>query len=291
MTGLCRGTVKLYDHETEWEKSAADTVANLRTLFGNTASDIEHIGSTSIKMIKAKPIIDIAVVVESFDSVKPLIPALQNAGFYYRRDSAPEMQMLFACGSYYEGSGDVQTHFIHVVIRDSIQWRDYINFRDYLNAYPDKAKEYEALKISLSERFAHDRNSYINGKSEFIRHTLRKALAWSFLGKNVTVIIDRPVGYCHQKNGYSLIYPVNYGYIPGVTGGDGEELDVYVLGVESPLEKFSGRIIGIINRENDTEDKLVAAREDVSMTADEIYDAVRFQEQFFTTKIELYDYM
>ncbi|MBR5120843.1 MAG: hypothetical protein IKV02_07585, partial [Clostridia bacterium] len=59
----------------------------------------------------------------------------------------------------------------------------------------------------------------------------RKALARSFLGKVVCIGIDRPIGYVHQKETYSLTYPINYGYIPGVLGGDGEEMDVYLLGV------------------------------------------------------------
>ena len=85
----------------------------------------------------------------------------------------------------------------------------------------------------------------------------RKALAHSFLCKTVHIEIDRPIGYVHQKETYSLTYPINYGYIPGVLGGDGEEMDVYLLGVDVPVNEFDAHIIAIVHRENDVEDKLV----------------------------------
>ncbi|MEG1835732.1 MAG: inorganic diphosphatase [Oscillospiraceae bacterium] len=114
----------------------------------------------------------------------------------------------------------------------------------------------------------------------------RKALVNSYLGKIVEVKIDRPIGYVHKKEKYSLTYPINYGYIPDVIGGDGEELDVYVLGVDHPVETFTGKIIGIIHRENDVEDKLVAAPEDMIFYQNEIAKAVNFQEQYYITTVE-----
>lgn len=114
----------------------------------------------------------------------------------------------------------------------------------------------------------------------------RKALVNSYLGKKVTAKIDRPMGYVHKKDKYSLTYPINYGYIPDVLGGDGEELDVYVLGIDHPVETFTGNIIGIIHRENDVEDKLVAAPEDMAFYQNEIAQAVNFQEQYYKTTVE-----
>lgn len=114
---------------------------------------------------------------------------------------------------------------------------------------------------------------------------MRKALVNSYLGKTVTILIDRPVGSVHPKHD-DIIYPINYGFIPGVLGGDGEELDVYLLGVDIPLSEFTGKIIGIVHRHNDIEDKLVMAPEETSFTAEEISGAVRFQEQFYDSEIE-----
>ncbi len=87
-----------------------------------------------------------------------------------------------------------------------------------------------------------------------------------------------PIGYVHRKETYSLIYPINYGFIPGVLGGDGEELDVYLLGVDTPQKEYTGKIIGIVHRQNDVEDKLVMAPEGVIFTQNEIAKQVHFQE-------------
>lgn len=109
----------------------------------------------------------------------------------------------------------------------------------------------------------------------------RKKFIDSMLGKSVHVEVDRPVGYLHGD----ILYPLNYGYLPGVKAGDGEEQDVYILGTEDPLTSFEGRIIGAVLRKNDCEDKLVAAPEGMVFHQGEIAEAVRFQEQFFDSHI------
>ena len=114
----------------------------------------------------------------------------------------------------------------------------------------------------------------------------RQDLVKGYLGKIVAIEIDRPIGYVHHKKDYSLTYPINYGYIPGVLGGDGEELDVYLLGVDRPLERYEGRIIGIVYRENDVEDKLIMAPTECEYTAEEIARAIHFQEQYYRTSVE-----
>lgn len=114
----------------------------------------------------------------------------------------------------------------------------------------------------------------------------RDALVRGYLGQTVTVLIDRPIGYVHQKATYTLTYPINYGYIPGVFGGDGEELDVYVLGIDHPIEQATVQIIGIVFRENDVEDKLIAAPEGMAFTTDDIAARIRFQEQYYQTHVE-----
>ena len=113
----------------------------------------------------------------------------------------------------------------------------------------------------------------------------REELARGYLGKTVRIIIDRPLGNVHPKHG-DIVYPVYYGYLPGTVSGDGEELDAYLLGVDTPVESCTARIIGIIWRKNDVEDKLVAAPEGRSFSAAESMEAVRFQEQYFETEIE-----
>lgn len=97
--------------------------------------------------------------------------------------------------------------------------------------------------------------------------------------------MDRPLGTEHPKHP-GLYYPINYGYLPGVVGGDGEELDVYVLGVREPLETFDGRVIGIIHRQDDNEDKLVAAPDGMIFDQAQIAQQVFFQEQYHCSQVE-----
>ena len=104
-----------------------------------------------------------------------------------------------------------------------------------------------------------------------------------FLGQIVTVKMDRPLGSKHPKHGF--IYPVNYGFIPGTTSGDGEELDAYVLGEHKPLEEFTGVVIAIIHRLDDNDDKLVVMREGRNYTDDQIRALTEFQEKFFKSQI------
>ncbi len=289
MIGLKRGTVKLYEHEKEWEIEAQNTITRLKEILGDVIKDIQHVGSTSILTIKAKPIIDIALAVDSFDDILAYEKELKNAGFYYRPNAQASIrnQLLFACGNFYEGTGDLQTHFIHIVRTNSMDWINYINFRDYLNSTPSVAKEYENLKVSLALQAPIDscREKYLKGKHDFIVYTLRKALVKSYLGKTVDIRIDRPIGSTHPKHS-DITYPINYGYILNVLGGDGEELDVYLLGVDAPVKEYSARIIGIVHRHNDVEDKLVAAPEGMNFTSSEIEEAVHFQEQYYESEIE-----
>lgn len=118
-------------------------------------------------------------------------------------------------------------------------------------------------------------------------YRLRKQLAYSYAGKTVKIVMDRPIGTEHPKHP-GLIYPVNYGYIEGVFGGDGEELDVYLLGVDVPVAEYEAKIIAIVHREDDVEDKLVAAPEGRSYSAQEIAEAVRFQEKYYHSFVEAF---
>lgn len=119
----------------------------------------------------------------------------------------------------------------------------------------------------------------------FLSAAERENLIRSFLGKTVDIIVDRPVGHTHVTKGITLHYAINYGYLPGITGGDGEEQDVYILGVDTPLKTFRGRIIGAICRADDNEDKLVAAPEGMFFSAGEIRSATYFVEKYFDSAV------
>lgn len=104
-----------------------------------------------------------------------------------------------------------------------------------------------------------------------------------YLKKDVLVKIDRKLGSKHPKHGF--IYTLNYGYIPNTISGDGEELDAYVLGVYEPIEEFEGKVIAIIHRTNDEDDKLVVAPKNINYSDDAIKALTEFQERFFNSII------
>lgn len=104
------------------------------------------------------------------------------------------------------------------------------------------------------------------------------------IGKSVTVTVDRPLGSVHPRY-KNIVYPVNYGYVEGIIGGDGEEQDAYILGVDRPVKTFTGKVIAIVCRLNDDEDKWVVAPEDVVFTKDEIIRQIYFQEKYFDFEI------
>lgn len=104
-----------------------------------------------------------------------------------------------------------------------------------------------------------------------------------YLNKLVEVKMDRPMGSKHPKKGF--IYPVNYGYIPNTVSGDGEELDAYVLGVHEPLDNFTGRVIAIIHRLNDDDDKLVVVPDGKMYSDEQIRALTEFQEAYFESEI------
>lgn len=102
------------------------------------------------------------------------------------------------------------------------------------------------------------------------------------MGKLVHVVVDRPIGYHHGD----ITYPINYGYIPGIIAGDGEEQDAYILGVREPITEFDGLVVAAIRRKNDCEDKLVVAPVGKVYHQGQIAETVHFQEQHFISTID-----
>lgn len=111
---------------------------------------------------------------------------------------------------------------------------------------------------------------------------LRNQIILENMGKTVHVEVDRPVGYQHGD----IVYPVNYGYIPGLLASDGEEQDAYILGVAEPVSSFDGQVVAAVRRKNDCEDKLVVAPVGMVYHQGQIAEAVHFQEQYFISTID-----
>jgi len=170
--GLRRGMVEVKPHDPQWEVIAEQTIKQLKELLQGVAIDIQHIGSTAIRSIAAKPIIDIVVGVLEFDQILKMNPELEEHGFIFRGQDLPN-QYLYVCGD-----EDSRTHHIHVVIYDSVYWNNYINMRDYLNCHEEEAREYSELKERLANEYPEDRNTYTEKKSALIDEILQKAKDW-----------------------------------------------------------------------------------------------------------------
>lgn len=166
--GLKRGTVKLEKHDCRWEICAAKTIEELWRIFGPSAKDIRHIGSTAIGSIQAKPVIDIVIGVESFDFLDKLLLSLENMGVCKSAGQPFENIVLFSV----DDKNGLRTHNIQVVIFSGIEWLNHIAFRNYLNGNTEKAREYENLKSCLTKTHSNDLAAYSDGKKAFIEKCL-----------------------------------------------------------------------------------------------------------------------
>jgi GrpB-like predicted nucleotidyltransferase (UPF0157 family) len=188
--GVKHSEVKLIDHNPEWETNAKYTIKQLWNIFGTTVKDIQHIGSTAIHHIKAKPVIDIAVLTQDFEKVLTLSPVLEEKGFFFIGWEGKEnKQPVFQCGEYVQGENNMRvlTHYIHIVMQGNRQWNNYINFRDYMNAFPDVAIEYEALKLKLADENKNGGNlhTYHDGKRDYVERLIDVANNWNDSGRNI----------------------------------------------------------------------------------------------------------
>lgn len=172
--GLRRDAVSLEPHKEEWEASAQKLIDTLKNIMKDDVVDAQHIGSTAIKSICAKPIVDIAVGVPDFERMMKHNDTLQENGIIYRRQDHPN-QHLYVCGDL---ENNIHTHYIHAVIYGEAEWNNYINMRDYLNTHENEALEYARLKETLAKQYPEDRIAYTNGKQIFIENILKKAQEW-----------------------------------------------------------------------------------------------------------------
>ena len=171
--GLRRDIVELFEHSSLWEKYANETIIELKNILGHTAIDIQHIGSTAIKNIKAKPIIDILVGIKELNELDAFIEKLAENNYFHR--PFKEDDVIFIKGNIKEG---IRTHHIHVVKHNSDIWNNQINFRDYLNNNVAEAKNYEKLKVKLQKDNRNNRSGYTEKKEEPIIKIMQKAKEW-----------------------------------------------------------------------------------------------------------------
>lgn len=172
--GLKRGALELYEYDNNYHEIYLKEKQELEILFSGKYTLIEHVGSTAIKGIKSKPIIDILLAtddVEKFiEYVKNMYSeVLEKKGYTLKEENRGEEFLIRK-----EEDGKVKA-FIHVLPSTSKEVEEYIIFRDYMNSNPKEAKAYEALKEELLIKYKDDRPSYTEGKNNFIKSIIKKA--------------------------------------------------------------------------------------------------------------------
>lgn len=178
--GLKKGEVLLCDHNPQWEDIAKQTIRTLHDILGDAAIDIQHIGSTAVKNIQAKPVIDIIVGVRDFADIDKFSLTLEDNGFFFIGHEGKERQPVYQCGEFDSALKEMTflTHYIHIVKFGSRQWNDYINIRDYLNGHPDEAKAYEKIKLESSRKNRESLRSYHSDKEMFVALLIERANEW-----------------------------------------------------------------------------------------------------------------
>lgn len=170
---LKKDHVDIVAYNSEWPTKARIEIKELREVLPSSKIiDIQHVGSTAIPRMAAKPIVDIQIAAHSLDEMKIIaIPALQKLGYEYWYENPDPERMFFVKGM--PPFGDKRTHHVHIVEPTSKHWNGKIDFRDYLITHPEIAKEYQQLKIKLAEQYTYDREAYTNAKGEFVSNILK----------------------------------------------------------------------------------------------------------------------
>lgn len=187
--GLKRGVVELANHDPEWGMLAMQMIEKLWSIFGSTAEDIQHVGSTAIRNIKAKPIIDIAIGVKSFDDLDDVFSQLEEIGVY--KSTVQPIPGDILCAVKENRESDI--YVVHIEIIDSVQWHNHIDFRNYLNLFPQKANAYEGLKIKLAEQYPENREAYSSGKKAFIEEYLVEARIYAEMRQKHNIATLEPI--------------------------------------------------------------------------------------------------
>jgi GrpB-like predicted nucleotidyltransferase (UPF0157 family) len=167
--GLKRGTVKVVSYNKKWADEFEQEKARIMQVCGDKVIAIEHIGSTSVPELSAKPIIDIAVGIKRLYDAKELLKPLKKIGYNFYKDF--QRQRLFVA----KGPDEKRTHYLHVMRYKGAKWQTDQLFRNYLRTHPKEVGRYTKLKQKLSKQYADDRKAYSDGKNTFIKSVIAKA--------------------------------------------------------------------------------------------------------------------
>ncbi len=162
-----RESVRLMQYDPLWKETGELVRRELKGIFSSSCIDVRHIGSTAVEGLRSRPIIDIAVGVRAFDDVSRFFDAMDQLGYHHKPEADTETQIFFTAQK------NRLNVYVHIVIYEKTLWNSYVSFCECLISDREVRAKYEALKDSLSTRFAFDRRSYTIGKSEFVRRILR----------------------------------------------------------------------------------------------------------------------
>jgi GrpB-like predicted nucleotidyltransferase (UPF0157 family) len=168
--GLESGIVRVVDYDDRWPLLFTEEARRIRGECGTLPLRLEHVGSTSIPGMCAKPVLDIAAGRPGEASIADYVAALERAGYEHRGERGLP-------GREYFRRGEPRAYHLHLVEEGGPLWRDYIAFRDYLRAHTEVAHELADLKRALAARFAHDRDAYLDAKGPHVLEILRRAQA------------------------------------------------------------------------------------------------------------------
>lgn len=166
--GLKRGTVRLEVHNPEWGGLYAKEEELIRNTIGDLIKDIQHIGSTAVPDLHAKPIIDIVIAVADFSVEQDCLGSLVSLGYEYFEDRETIGDHFFA-----KGPDENRAYYIHMVQSGGQKWKEYLFFRNLLRQNLEIRREYDTLKLDLSKTHADDRKSYTDSKGIFVERILK----------------------------------------------------------------------------------------------------------------------
>ncbi|MFH1047056.1 MAG: GrpB family protein [Patescibacteria group bacterium] len=169
--GLGRGKVVLEPYNPKWADLFQVEKGIIEGALDDDVVGIEHIGSTAIPGMIAKPILDFMVAVDSLRDYEKYTPGLENLGYQFRRDNRDEQEHVL----YVRGPEDRRTHYLKLTTKGSVFWKEQVIFRDYLISHPDRAESYKELKRELLEKHGGEREKYTKDKGDFIKETLNLA--------------------------------------------------------------------------------------------------------------------
>jgi GrpB-like predicted nucleotidyltransferase (UPF0157 family) len=171
--GLKRHTVRIVDYDPAWAARYREEARAIEEAMGALAIDVQHVGSTAVPDLAAKPILDIAVAVDAPRIIPEVVRRLVAIGYIDRGDAGRDGGYLLVR----ESEPEVRVVHLHLVCRDDDQWRNYLAFRDLLRGDPEIRAGYARLKRELAARFPNDRRNYTAGKEAFVRSALIQALS------------------------------------------------------------------------------------------------------------------